>query len=179
MMSPFSNRLTDAADDLADALAVLRVDVLALGLADLLEDHLLGRLRRDAAEVLGRTRELDLHVDFRLVAVQLLRFSQRDLVRRVGHLVDDPLDRAQLDLAGLLIEARAQRLVLVPLAGGRLDRVLHGADDDVRLDALFLGDGVDLLEQRVLVAIYQSTGNRFPLASSQPSAASVSRRLRT
>ena len=76
MMSPFSKRLTDAADDLADALAVLGVDVLALGLADLLEDHLLGGLRRDAAEVLGRAGELDLHVDFRLVAVELLRFGR-------------------------------------------------------------------------------------------------------
>ena len=44
-----------------------------------------------------------------------------------------------------VIEARAQRLVLVALPRGGLDRVLHGADDDVRLDALFLGDGVDLL----------------------------------
>ena len=101
MMSPFSNRLTDAADDFADALAVLGVDVVALGLADLLEDHLLGGLRGDAAEVLGRARELDLHVDFRFLAVELLRFGQRDLVRRVGHFLDDLLDRAELELAGL------------------------------------------------------------------------------
>ena len=93
--------LDDAVDDLADALAVLGVDVLALGLADLLEDHLLGGLRRDPPEVLGRPRELDLHVDFRFVAVELLRFGQRDLVRRIGDLVDDALDRAELDLSGL------------------------------------------------------------------------------
>ena len=93
--------LDDAVDDLADALAVLGVDVLALGLAHLLEDHLLGGLRRDAAEIFGRSRELDLHVDFRFVAVELLRFGQRDLVRRIGHFVDDALDGAELDLAGL------------------------------------------------------------------------------
>ena len=51
--------LDHAVDDFADALAVLGVDVLALGLADLLEDHLLGGLRGDAAEVLLSARELD------------------------------------------------------------------------------------------------------------------------
>ena len=137
--------LDDAADDFADPVAVLGVDVVALGLADLLEDHLLGGLRGDAPEVLGRARELDLHVDFRFLAVELLRFGQRDLVRRIGDFVDDPLHRAELDLPGLGVELRPQRLVLVALARGRLDGVLHGADDDFRLDALFLGDGVDLL----------------------------------
>jgi hypothetical protein len=74
--------LHHAADHFADALAVLAVDVLALRLAHLLEDHLLGGLRRDASEILGRPRELDLHVDFRFLAVELLRFVERDLGRR-------------------------------------------------------------------------------------------------
>ena len=52
--------LDRAVDDLADALVVLGEDVLALGLADLLEDDLLGRLRGDAAEHLGGLGELDL-----------------------------------------------------------------------------------------------------------------------
>ena len=78
--------LHHAADDFADALAVLGVDVFALGFADLLEDDLLGRLRGDAAEILGRPRELDFHVDFRLVAVELLRLAQRNLGRGVGDL---------------------------------------------------------------------------------------------
>ena len=60
MMSPFSKRLTVRVDDFADALVELGEDVLALGLAHLLEDDLLGRLRRDAAEHFGRLRELDL-----------------------------------------------------------------------------------------------------------------------
>ena len=85
MMSPFSNRLTMPLDDFADALAVLGVDVLALGLADLLEDDLLGGLRGDAAEILGRPRELDFHVHFRFVAVELLCLGERDLGGRVRH----------------------------------------------------------------------------------------------
>ena len=115
--------LDDAVDDLADALAVLGVDVLALGLAHLLEDHLLGGLRRDPPEIFGRPRELDLHVDFRFVAVELLRLRRaRSAFGGIRHFVDDALDGAELDLAGLLIEAGASVLVLVALAGGGLDR---------------------------------------------------------
>ena len=43
--------LDDAGDQLADAVAVLLEHHVALGLADALQDHLLGRLRGDAAEV--------------------------------------------------------------------------------------------------------------------------------
>ena len=46
--------LDDAGDQLADAVAVLLEHHVALGLADPLEDHLLGGLGGDAAEVVGR-----------------------------------------------------------------------------------------------------------------------------
>ena len=46
--------LDDAGDDVALAARVLLVLHLALGLADALQDHLLGGLRGDAAEVVGR-----------------------------------------------------------------------------------------------------------------------------
>ena len=68
--------LDDAADHVANPLAVLGMDVLALRLADLLENHLLGGLRGDPPEVFGWTGKLDFHIDFRFVAVQLLRFRQ-------------------------------------------------------------------------------------------------------
>ena len=79
--------LDRAVDDLADALVVLGEDVLALGLADLLEDHLLGGLRGDAAEHFGRLRELHLVAELDavgdLVAVErpvhLARLVERDL----------------------------------------------------------------------------------------------------
>ena len=46
--------LDDAGDDVADAVLVLLEHHLALGLADALQDDLLGGLRGDAAEVVGR-----------------------------------------------------------------------------------------------------------------------------
>ena len=94
---------------LADALAVLLVDLLALGFARLLRQHLLDRLRGDA-RLDRRLRELDLHVDLGLVAVHLLGVDERDLGGRVGHFVDDVLDREDLNLAGLGVHARAQVL---------------------------------------------------------------------
>src|SRR4029077_3745864 len=49
----------DARDELALAVLVLVEDVLALGLADALHDHLLGRLRGDASEALPGAVELE------------------------------------------------------------------------------------------------------------------------
>ena len=62
--------LDDAGDDVALAAGVLLVLHLALGLADALQDHLLGRLRGDAAEVGGRVVPLASDV---AVFVELLR----------------------------------------------------------------------------------------------------------
>ena len=101
--------LDRAADDLADALVVFAEDVLALGFADFLEDHLLGRLRGDAAEHFGRLGELHLVAELDAVGdlvpvqrpIHLARFVQRNLGRRARHLLDDGLEREQIDLAGL------------------------------------------------------------------------------
>ena len=152
MMSPFSNRLIGAVDDLADALVVFGEDVLALGFADLLEDHLLGRLRGDAAEHLGRLRELHLVAELDAVgdvvavelAIHLPRLVDRDLGRGVGDVLHDRLEREEIDLAGFHVEARLQVLVgLVVLARRRGDGFFNRADDDIGLDALFLGERFD------------------------------------
>ena len=98
--------LDRAAHQLADLREVLVVDVVALGLADLLVEHLLGRLRRDAAEAdrlavlpdLVAEREVGdfhgrlalagrpehAHVSLRpLLLDELLRFREQDLRRRL------------------------------------------------------------------------------------------------
>ena len=159
-----------AVDHFADAIVVLGEDVLALGLAHLLEDHLLGGLRRDPAEHVGALRELDLHVDFGFFAVELLRFLQRDLGRVVGHVGHDVLDGEQIDLAGFLIEPRLQVLVrLVVLARRRQDGVLDRGDDRVGLDAFFLGERLDRLHQRVLHMFKNFLKLHFePAARDQP-----------
>ena len=132
--------LDDAVHDFADALVVFGEDDLALGLAHLLEDHLLGGLRGDAAEDVGALRELDLiaDFDFGVGAVHVLGFGKRDLGRGVGHLVDDGLDGEELDLAVLRVELGAQVFgALVVLARRGEDGFFHRLDDDIGLDALF------------------------------------------
>ena len=80
--------------------------------------------------------------------------------RRILDVLDDVLDGEQVDLAGLLVEARLQVLVrLVVLARRRQDGVFDGSDDRVGLDAFFLGQRLDRLHQRVL-QVQNSTSNR-------------------
>ena len=64
--------LDDAGDDLAGAVLELLVLALALGVADLLEDDLLGGLRGDAAE-LDRRQRIDDEVAELGARLQLLR----------------------------------------------------------------------------------------------------------
>ena len=129
---------------------ILGVDVVAFRLAHLLEDDLLGGLRRDAPEHVGRLRELDLHVDFGLFAVQLLGLGERDFRQRILDLLDDLADREQLDLPGVVVELGAQVLGRsVVLARRGKHRVLDGGDDDVGLDALLLRHRLDALLQRI------------------------------
>ena len=121
--------LDDAGDELADAVAVLLVHHLALGLADPLEDHLLGGLRGDAAEVVGRDvalldlvavhREL-LGVDLRLLRLDVLA----GLGVEVGALVDRLDDQLRLEALG---HEQLDHAVVAGL-GVELDaRVLGGA----------------------------------------------------
>ena len=64
--------LDDAGDDLAHAVLELFELALALGIADLLEDHLLRGLRLDAAELDRRQRIDDIVAEHRAL-LQLLR----------------------------------------------------------------------------------------------------------
>src|SRR2546422_485932 len=108
-------------------------DLLALGVADALQDHLLRSLRADAAELDRLERLLDevLQLDIRFA---LLRFRQRDLRRRrlervVGHHLPAP---ERLVGSGVAVDVHAHVDILgILFLGRRGERHFEGAEDDV------------------------------------------------
>ena len=108
---PRSMRLTVPVSRLSSALEKIVQDLLALGVADLLQDDLLRGLRADAAELHRLERLLD-HVAQLERRIALGGVGDRDLVRRllvllVGH--DRPAPE-RLVVAGLAVDrARARR----------------------------------------------------------------------
>src|ERR671925_23664 len=158
--------LDDAGHDLADAVDVLLVHHLALGLADSLQDDLLRRLRGDAAEVLGRdvlalhevlghVRPVDVEVvvgDQRVrtlagLGLEALELLERALARLVEQALLDvgrQLDREDAELAVVRIEFDGR----VARGPGRLlvrgeQRVLERVDERVLLDSLLALDRLD------------------------------------
>src|SRR6185295_3393985 len=128
--------LDGAVEHLADAVDVFVVDVLALGLAHSLVEHLLGRLGGDAAQALGRDRQVDLvaHLRVRLVVARLVGgpLGER-ILDRLDHLLDDE----GVEVPGLAIEVRAHRLFdPVLLLGGGGHRILERADPAIEVDIL-------------------------------------------
>ena len=141
--------LDDAVDDLADAILVFLVLPVALGVAHFLDDDLLGRLRRDAAEI-ERRQGLGDGVAFLGGRVALARFRQGDLAGIVleRRVVDHQQVARQAELAGLAVDlgvdvglgavARARRLG---------DGVGHRVEDDLLVDHLLAGDRVGDLQK--------------------------------
>ena len=136
-----------AVDDLADAVLEHLILLVALGLADLLHQHLLRRLRRDAAVIEGRQRFGDPVAEAR-ARVLLLRVGQRDLRRVVLDLVDDQQQPREADLAGLRVDLGAHfRLLAVARARRLLHRVLHRGEHDGAVDRFLARDRVDDLQK--------------------------------
>ena len=141
--------LDDSGHDLALTVDVLVVHHGALGLADPLQDDLLGGLRRDTAEVLGR-HVLALHVavgDVGPVDVELVVGDER-----VGALAGLDLERLQL------VELALTCLLDQPLlhVGRELDREDAEVSLVVELDRRVARRGGNLLvggEERVLERI--------------------------
>ena len=138
--------LDDAVDDVADAVLVLGILPVALGLAHFLHDNLLGRLRGDAAVFQRRQRIGDgvAHLRGRMM---LARAFQRDLIGRVLDGFDHQHVAGEPEIAGLRLDlgmhvgfravARARRLG---------DGVFHGGDDDAAVDRLLAGHRVGDLQ---------------------------------
>ncbi len=132
------------------AMGVLLEDRVALGFTHLLEDDLLGQLRGDAAQRAGVAIEANLaaHLDAR---GQFIGLGQRDLVDRIFDLLfvgHDRLVDIGRDLAGLLVQLAAHVFLgLVVLARGQGNRLFHGADNDLGLNALLAAQELDTLIQ--------------------------------
>src|SRR4029077_2994271 len=121
----------DSRDDLALAILVVVEDVLALGVAGPLDDHLLGGLRRDAPEALAIGLQLE------DVAVALVLDAGFLLVLRA---VEDLEEELVADLRPDALLARLFQRDLVD----RLDRVLH-------FDALDHGEGLEDLHHLLVL----------------------------
>ena len=147
--------LNHAGDDLTRTVLELLELTLTLGIADLLEDHLLGRLRVDPSQI-DRGQRINDEIADAGVLLQLLTLLQIDLLEMILDLFDH-LDHApQLQIAGLHVELRTD-VVLGTVARARsaLDRFLERFDDDRLVDHLLLRHRIGDCEQFCLVG-----GNR-------------------
>ena len=151
--------LHDAGDQLADAVAVLLEHHVALGLADALQDDLLGGLRGDPPEVVGRDVALvDLvavllelgRVDLRLLGLAHLArlgVDRRALVDRLDDQVrlealgDDQFDDAEVGGLAVHLHARVLGRAGLLLVGGQ-QRVLERDHQLLGLDALLARERV-------------------------------------
>ena len=142
--------LDDARDQLADAVLVLLEHHVALGLADALEDHLLGRLRGDAAEVAGG------HVP----CLDLVLVGGQHLGVELGLLGLAQLARLGVDRLFLLVGGLLEELLLEL---GRQDQLKDQevAGVAVQIDTRVAGRLGSLLvrgEQGVLERLHQRLG---------------------
>ena len=132
-----------AGDQLALATGELVEDLVALDLADALEDDLLGGLGADpaedvAVELLGLDEVADLGA-----GLECLGLLDGHLGELVLDLVDDATRAEDADLAGLGVDPDVDVLVTSDTPIGGLDAVLDGSDELLSRDLLL---GVELEE---------------------------------
>ena len=94
----------DAGDDLALAVLELVEDVLALGVADALDDHLLGGLRGDAAEALALLLQLEQVAELAVLLPRAL-----GVLLAVEDLEDELVAELGLEAVALGVLARRSR----------------------------------------------------------------------
>ena len=143
MIARGSTRLTVPGDQLALAARELVEDLVALDLADPLQDDLLGRLGADPAEdVAVELLGLD-HVADAGGRVEGLGLLDGHLGQLVLDLVDDATRPIDADLAGLGVDPDVDVLVAGDAPVGRLDAVLDRPDELLAGDLLL---GIELEE---------------------------------
>ncbi len=171
--------LDDSGDELADAVLVLVVHHLALGLADPLEDHLLGGLRRDAAEVVGGhvarldlvlVRGEDLRVELGVLGLAklaglgvddgllLLGDLGEELLLELGR--QDQLEDAEIGGLAVEIDTRVLGRAGALLIGGE-QGILERRHQRLGIDALLLLETLQGLDDLATQAITSNSGIRL------------------
>src|SRR3546814_366903 len=139
--------LHDAGDDLSDAVLEFLILPLTLGVADLLENDLLGGLRIDAPQIDRRQRINDEVADL-CTRLQLLRGLGIDLLEIILNHFDHFNDTPQAQVAAVRIQLCTDVIFGAITGTGRaLDRIFHRFDNDGLVDHLFRRDAIRDSEQ--------------------------------
>src|SRR5690606_28288924 len=163
------DRLDNAGDDFASAVLELFKLTLALSIANFLEDHLLGALRIDAAEI-DRWQRVHNKVPDGRAGLQLLSLLQINLLEVVFDHFNHVNHTPQAQITGQRVELRTDVVFCaISRTGGLLDRLFHRFDDDRLIDHLFRSDRMRDRKQFSLVG-----GNRTGHQSSAFSSSRVS-----
>src|SRR2546427_3799346 len=141
------NSLYRSVDDLADPSDVFVVNGVALCLANLLKNNLLGQLRRDSSQdAFSHLRDLQLAADFN-AGINFARVFQSHLKLRIFYLLGvfhHCLNRERTYLAGFLVQLRPQVFLgLVVLTRGDHNCVFHCTHHNLGINALFPAERVD------------------------------------
>src|SRR5208283_2700027 len=152
--------LHDSRHDFLLAILELVENLFALGVANMLDEILLGRLRRDSAHRGSVELDQNFVADFRLGIVFGTRLGHVGLSRRIGDLLDNSLYLEQLDFAEFRIEPRLDIAVRPERAPRRrMHHLLDRVDHDRFVDAFFLGD---LLDYPVQIDLHTASPGRGP-----------------
>ena len=139
--------LDHAVEDLTDPVLVLVVLAGALGVAHLLDDDLLGRLRRDAAEI-ERRQGIGDHVADESAGVVAASLIEGDFTGVVLDLIDHEEVAGQAQRAALRVDLGVNVGLGAVAGAGRLrDRLFHCLDDDLAIDHLLAGDRLGDLQE--------------------------------
>src|SRR5208283_3934756 len=150
--------LHDSRHDFLLAILELVENLFALGVANMLDEILLGRLRRDSAHRGGVELDQYFVADFRLGIVFRARLGHVGLSRRVRDLLDNSLYLEQLDFAEFRIEPRLDIAVRPERAPRRrMHHLLDRVDNDRLVDAFFLAY---LLDYPVQIDLHSASPGR-------------------
>ncbi len=150
--------LHDSRNDFLLAILELVEHLFALGVANMLDEILLGRLRRDPPHRGGVELDQNFVADFRLGIVLRARLRHVGFGRGVGHFFDNRLDLEQFDFAEFGVEPRLDIAVRAERAPRRrMHHLLDRVDHDRFVDAFFLAY---LLDYPVQIDLHTASPGR-------------------